>query len=219
MTLRLHAHSPEFITEEGRNSPFVTPTRINEWESYIGQILPEWPSANRERANSIRNIGHYLQLLEFSAALLLEDYERRNQRRLNSSLHETVKNMMILKFCIFSSSVVEGIGSYLHRYKQRNNATIDWNRIISSDKCKNAVKKEIFPSNANLQERNSLSTQLQNMIDLRNRVHLDTVAREINYHSFEYTNAFIPTHQTLRSVLMGLNSQRIIRNSPLFDVI
>ena len=124
--------------------------------------------------------------------------------------------MMILKFSVYTCSVLEGMGSYIYRYKKRDYKSPNWRSKIRSPQYRDAIKKAAYPNECD--ERKILSKKIQEIINLRDEVHLDRVSEKIKYHLFEY-EAFIKTHQTLRSILMSLNKDKIIDGSPLFDLL
>jgi hypothetical protein len=226
--LRLHVHFPESILEEvSRNSPFVIPTLIGDWEIYLNKIMEKWEECQSQRYALKKNLGYSLQWLEFSSALLLEHYERMGNKK-KPSLHSIVETMMVLQFCTFTHAVLEGIGSYIFRVNQKNNKNPEnpnplcyksWENAINVGEWRDAIKKKIYPKKIEEKEvRNALSIDIQSIISLRNEIHLDTVSsKKTHYEKFGYS-CFKLCHQTLKTTLMGL-SNSYLEDSLLFEVL
>ncbi len=216
MTLRLHAHYPTSINKSGLSRPFVTHNLIRTFERYLDLILEEWSESDKERKILRKNLGYTLQWLEFSSALLLEHYERVRDKK-ESSLQSTVESMMTLQFCVFTHGVLEGIGSYLFRLNQNKNPRIarhrKWDVNVKCGDWKDEIKKAVYPSKS--EARKSLAEDIQKIIDLRDRVHLDTIRPKTHFEDFGL-NCFVLCHKTLKLVLEQL-SQKKINSSPLFE--
>lgn len=223
MTLRLHAHYPSSIKDSALNKPFITPNLVVKFEGYLDLILEEWPESEQERKTLKKNLGYTLQWLEFSAALLLEHYERIRDKK-NSSLHSTVEAMMILQFCVFTHGILEGIGSYFFRFNQKNNERSKksfplgykpWDIQVDVNEWKGALKKRTYPAKIDSEKKLSLERDIQKIVNLRNKVHLDIVRTTTHFEDFG-RDCFILSHRTLRLILSNL-SQKRITSSPLFE--
>ena len=221
--LRLHAHYPSSIKDLALKKPFVTPNVVGTFENYLDLILEEWPESEKERKTLKKNLGYTLQWLEFSSALLLEHYERLRDKK-ESSLQSTIETMMTLQFCIFTHGVLEGIGSYIFRTNQKSCEHSKksyplgykpWDKQIDVNEWKGALKKKAYPKKENSQKKSDLDKDIQQIVELRDKVHLDTIRSKTHFEDFG-RNCFILCHKTLRLILSNL-SKRKIGNSPLFE--
>lgn len=223
MTLRLHAHYPSSIKDAALNKPFVTPNVVGTFERYLDLILDEWTESEKERKTLKKNLGYSLQWLEFSCALLLEHYER-IQNKKESSLQSSVETMMTLQFCIFTHGVLEGIGSYFFRVNQKNSEHSKksyslgykpWDKQVDVNEWKGAIKKRVYPKKENSKNKSDLDRDIQKIVELRDKVHLDTIRSKTHFEDFG-RDCFILCHRTLRLVLSALSKKRIA-SSPLFE--
>ncbi len=219
MTLRLHAHYPGSIKDSALKKPFVTPNVVGKFENYLDLILEEWSESEKERKTLKKNLGYTLQWLEFSSALLLEHYERIRDRK-ESSLQSSVEAMMTLQFCVFTHGVLEGIGSYLFRLNQSKNPKRTnfrkWDINVGCGDWKDTIKKAVYPSKDNGREdRKFLGQKIQQIIDLRDKIHLDRVRTTTHFEDFG-RDCFILCHSTLRLTLSTLSGEKV-KNSPLFE--
>lgn len=215
--MRLHAHLPICITQQGLSTPFVSPTRVNIWKDCIEKVLPPTSifkvAFHLYRKKLVSELSHRLQIMEFLAALILEDSERISQGK-DSSLHETVKTFLYAQFCMMVCSVLEGMASYMIKY----NSLKSNKPILPSDKIR---RKEW--ENYVIQILSSLNSQcvpyVTNLIASRDSIHLDSIDifSPLDFMSLDY-DKFVEAHRTLRIFLLTLNAHSIPSSSNLAEI-
>ena len=225
MKFRIHPHFPNSIKDEIRiNSPFVNPTLIKKIRYFFYKTLIEDSEIDENvRRNLISNISFSLQWLEFNAAMLFENYERiKNSQK--PSLNTSIETMMILQYYVFCYSILEGLGSYqarynqiLHRREYKKEISIkDWSKGIDSSSWKKALLDKI-QLNQGSHNMKKLSTYIQNIIDLRHEVHLDTLSSCSHYFKFS-KDEFKLAHNSLRLIILGIDKNDLFpKNSIILE--
>lgn len=211
--LRIHLHFPDSIKDEiKQNNPWINPTSVDVWKWFLEKdiLIKDENIDESHRKNLINNISYSLQWLEFSAGMLFENYERwtRSQK---SSLNASIETMMILQYCVFCCSVMEGIGSHQFKIngtkKFKQNERIlrnDWRDALVSKTGHNNLEKEILVKN------------IDQITSLRSDIHLDTASDTNHYYNFKKVE-FKLIHNSLRLIIMGFKSELIPKNSTLLE--
>jgi hypothetical protein len=213
--LRIHPHFPDSIKDEVKqNNPWINPTFVDSWKCFLEKdvLIADKKIEEGHRKNLINNISYSLQWLEFSAAMLFEHYERWSRLQ-KSSLNASIETMMILQHCIFSCSVMEGIGS--HQLKVSAEKKLKRNERILRNDWRDALVSKIC---SNTEEKETISSSINQITALRSDIHLDTASDTHHYYNFRKAE-FKLVHNSLRFIIMGFKSDRMPKDSIILEEI
>lgn len=119
--MRLQVTEPTNILGEAQNR-FWCPSPVSQWRRFANGALPNHQALSLYKERLVSNVVHRLQYLEFIVAILLHDIERVRGGR-DSTIHVSVTPFLIHNHTTTVHSVLEGIGSYIFRYKMHEAGT------------------------------------------------------------------------------------------------
>lgn len=207
--MRLQITKPDRVIEEYREQ-FCCPTSVSAWEAFIGTILTPVQGMRTEYITKLsKNICHRAQYLEFLAGLLFSDIEIKQLDAQKSLIHASVTPNLIHNHSITVNSILEGIGSYLHRKTLYERGRGEHNPVrVNREQWVGSLSKLVSAiSGYDAERRREFKASVRKISNIRDRSHLDEYSWEnaIDFHMW-YTEPFYETHRTFKKVLSTLGS-------------
>lgn len=178
---------------------FVHLSTSAQWEPWLNGAIPA--GLHADVTNRLRsNLKHILMGLEMKAALIVPHATRVSNR---SVLFEPYCQLMIFEFCVGAFSVCEGIGSAIWLRAQNQDGS-NAPRIAPDDWIGALVTA------ADPQAARDLDHKVRGVKDVRDKIHQDRLGArtEIDWHAFDYGQAFVPAKDGL-GIVLQLNADGI----------
>ncbi|TIR17128.1 MAG: hypothetical protein E5X33_27190 [Mesorhizobium sp.] len=162
------------------------------WEPWLNATIPAGLDAGVQ--NRLRsNLKHILVGLEMKAALIVPHAIRVSKKAV---LFESYSQLLTFEFCVGVFSVCEGIGSALWLRSQNNDGAAA--PAISPNDWIGSLVALADPQGAL-----DFDAKVRGVKAVRDKIHQDRLGAraEIDWHAFDYNQAFVPAKEALGIVL------------------